>query len=133
MQTVITPISDPWIASVWCFKASQLHVTGAGNKTEEQIKLLKTGIQYGPYIILTKGKYEVEYSGNNLHLIDDYRVTADIGKQIIHNEMVEKSQHYVKYVFLLDQRTRDVEFVAINHNDTPVEISSIKLRWANGA
>ena len=84
------------------------------------------------HISLTKGKYEVEYSGNNLHLIDDYRVTADIGKQIIHSEMVEKSQHYVKYVFLLDQRTRDVEFVAINHNDIPVEIDSIKLRWVIG-
>ncbi len=130
VRTVVSPIQDALDTSICCFSASQLYKIGNADKTEKMIRLLKTSTQYGPYIKLAKGKYEVIYSGNNLLEIDDYHVTADSGKKRIPHETVEKSYQRVQYTFSIDEQENDVEFVAVNRSESFVEITRIELRQA---
>ena len=66
--------------------------------------------------------------GNNLHTVNEYYVTTDMGRQIINSDIIEKNDQKVLYTFSIDKRTRNIEFAAINQNDKPVEITGITLR-----
>lgn len=132
VNMVTTPIQDLLSYTVGCFSPEHLFTTGDADKTESAIRLRKSGIQYGPYITLRKGIYEVVYSGNHLQKIDDYHVTSDAGKRVIHHNLTEKTDHTVRYSFSIDEETTNIEFAASNQQEEPVEITGIELKQFRG-
>ena len=132
VNMVTTPIQELLSYTVGCFSPEHLFTTGDADKTESAIRLRKSGIQYGPYITLRKGIYEVVYLGNHLQKIDDYHVTSDAGKRVIHHNLTEKTDHTVRYSFSIDEETTNIEFAASNQQEEPVEITGIELKQFRG-
>lgn len=69
--------------------------------------------QYGPYIELEKGYYEIAILGNNL-INANVWVTAQSGEIQIPIEIIEHSDSCIRYKFRLSSPQHDVEFLMVN-------------------
>lgn len=104
-----------------------LNVAGEAEKNDVSIELGENSLQYGPYINLPAGSYEVEITGKNL-LCGQIAVTASDGQEYIDYEMVETDDSRFIYTFKISENKSRVEFTIRNSYDTILSIYNIGYR-----
>ena len=85
----------------------------------------KGNIQYGPYIPLQAGTYEITVSGNNLEKAVFY-CTANLGVDSIPIEVLEKTDEKIVYQIELKQDYENVEFVTKNNTNSSILLQSLE-------
>lgn len=106
------------------FAPEQLMTTGRADS--ERITLESGEVQYGPYIRLKAGLYQVEIAGEGLQNALCH-VTAQAGNLEIPIEEMTLNEGGVKYRFRLDKSAENVEFVTQNPQGGSVCIDGITL------
>ena len=81
---------------------------GEAYRYSNKICLKKGGIQYGPYIHLDAGYYQVEIIGNNLTK-GQASVTVLQGKEYIDFTIVELDKEKMIYTFKIDEDMEEVD------------------------
>ena len=107
------------------FAAEELRTNGS--LEDARISLEPGQLQYGPYIQLEPGRYQVEIAGENL-LGADVRVTHDAGKGKIAISNVTRAETGVRYEFTLDRGAENVEFLLENAGESTAWVDRIVLR-----
>lgn len=108
------------------FNASELYGTENTDRTENDIILKKDSIQYGPYVNLEKGTYEITIMGENLDEAN-FDVLPNSTKVIYQN--FKSKTNVVKYTLILNSDTNSLEFRTMNtHNLIQVMVNSIKIK-----
>ena len=106
------------------FYPSELSTQGI--KEEGRILLAKGQLQYGPYIALKEGMWQVYVEGNNLETAS-YHVTADCGKTTIPVYLIEQKNDHLIYYFEIDKEMESVEFLVGCPDDTTISINRVLL------
>ncbi len=129
------------------FEANSLGVTGNGEMKESYIELYNGGIQYGPYINLSPGKYRVSVNGVNVDM-SDFSVYSVANEQniIIGTKKIEDISTSIRGVYefeltnediikqgysILEEKLINVEFSNHSTVNTPVLIKRIDLELIN--
>ncbi len=105
---------------------NSLYFMGEAYRYSNKICLKKGGIQYGPYIHLDAGYYQVEIIGNNLTK-GQASVTVLQGKEYIDFTIVELDKEKMIYTFKIDEDMEEVEFAMKNDSDEIIYITSVEL------
>lgn len=106
------------------FISEKLYTTGKleGNR----IVLEPEQIQYGPYISLSAGAYEVEVLGDRLSDAA-FSITKNVGAQKLPFEVVEQADDHAILRFDLPVDAGNVEFLTINNGEGTVCVDRIVL------
>ncbi|MDD6057930.1 MAG: hypothetical protein PUB98_06700 [Clostridiales bacterium] len=91
-------------------------IKGKGKVTKDAIILSGNSVQYGPYLYLGQGNYQVSIKGEGL-ADAKYRVTAQTGKENVKCNIVEQSDTVLTYEFRLHEPMSEVEFLVESGND----------------
>ena len=83
-------------------------------------------VQFGPYVTLPAGTYEISYTGSNLSNLRYLSYTNSTGEKYL--EEILGVSHYT--VTLTETKSK-VEFVAYNNASTPVVITGVKIKQLN--
>ena len=106
------------------FPIDRLATTG---RIEDDRILLDPGkLQYGPYIRLLPGRYEVGIFGDNLTAAS-FSVSLAAGTQKLPLEMIEQAGNHTVYRFNLESDASNVEFVTTNDSEETVMVDRIVL------
>lgn len=105
---------------------NSLYFIGEAYKYSNKICLKNGGIQYGPYIHLDAGYYQVKITGNNL-TEGQADVTVLQGEEYIDFTVVELDKETMIYTFNLDEDMEGIEFTMRNNNDEIIYITSVEL------
>lgn len=89
---------------------------------DEDGRLLKNSTQYGPYISLTPGEYQVVVRGNNLEKLEFECVSNEQAFEI---KNIKKSDDMVEYEIKVEQAVSGVEFKTYNMTSSTAEIDEI--------
>ncbi len=98
-----------------------------GTKTDYSIILPPEALQYGPYVTLEEGRYEVTIQGENLTAAE-IRVSAEKGKKLLPFSEPARSGDHITFTLTLEEPAEDVEFVTINHSGGNIAVNGIRLR-----
>ena len=101
-------------------------LTTTGRIEDNRIVLNPGEMQYGPYIRLSAGSYEVEVLGDGLSGAV-FSVTQDIGTKRLPFELVEQTDMHAIYRFELESDTGNAEFLTINNGAGTVMVDRIVL------
>ncbi len=91
------------------------------------IELEQGGMQFGPYMNLEAGTYEIEITGRNLSC-GQANVLAQDGQETINIEVKESNNDKVVYTFQIANSKERVEFTFRNMYDTMIHIYSVGYR-----
>lgn len=104
----------------------QLHVFGRAYKQGEKILLEEGGMQFGPYIGLEGGKYQVRVEGSGLSgTVFEVSVNAAGDKCSVDMRSLESEQ--AVYQFSLDDYAPDVELLATNKNVDTASVEKVTI------
>lgn len=106
------------------FSASVLATTG--QKADDRIVLHQGELQYGPYVHLAPGSYEVEVLGEHLSGVV-LSATSDVGAQEIPIRVLLQEEDRVVFQFSLETDADLVEFITLNVQEEPVYMDRIIL------
>ena len=95
---------------------NSLEIKGDAKITKNEIILQSNSVQYGPYIYLEQGNYQISVNGENLADVD-FRVTAEGGKENLKCRVVKQNDTELIYEFRLYESTNDIEFLIESSND----------------
>lgn len=87
-----------------------LEIIGDGKFTKSGIILHDNSIQYGPYLYLEPGEYQVSIKGDGLAEIK-FRATAECGEQTLDINVVEQNDTALIYEFKLYDSMTGIEFL----------------------
>lgn len=90
-------------------------IKGEGKITRTGIILYSDSIQYGPYLYLEPGNYQISVNGEGLNDIA-FRVTAEGGEKVLKSHVMEQNDAELIYEFNLYEPTDDVEFLIESGN-----------------
>ena len=103
-----------------------LSVNANGRKIENQIILNKNGVQHGPYMPLSQGRYRIEIEGEHLSVLS-FSCHHLIGKKKVKVEDLQCSAKRVSYCINLPEKVENIEFVARNSSDQTARLFSVSL------
>lgn len=104
-----------------------LSIGGDALNSGTYIELEQGGMQFGPYINLGAGTYEIEITGKNLSC-GQANVLAKYGQETIDIEVKENNEDKLIYTFQIAENKEGVEFTLTNKYDTMIHIYSIGYR-----
>ena len=90
------------------------------------IILNKNGIQHGPYMPLSQGRYRIEIEGEHLSVLS-FSCHHLIGKKKVKMEDLQCSAKRVSYCINLPEKVENIEFVARNSSDQTARLFSVSL------
>ncbi len=102
-----------------------LRFVGRILRDKNKISLFPDALQYGPYINLEKGIYDIVISGENFNEKCEVSCTADIGKHQIEVSKLEISEREIRYRICLDKDMSNVEFLLKNETDKKILLKAI--------
>ena len=113
----------------WVYDSSMLFYTEEG-KVDGQgnIVLEKNGVEYGPFITLPKGKYEVTISGQNL-IWGDFNCITEGGDVQFDIEMIKQEKNECTYKVKIPYDCENVEFVTKNKTSHKIKIKDITIKY----
>lgn len=88
---------------------SELYLYNKG-KVENECLIEKGDLQFGPYIDLEAGKYQITVVGNHLDE-GTVKVTAGKGTKVINSQIIKSEENQLVYQFELKKDEDDVEFL----------------------
>ena len=101
---------------------SDLQVSGGESSIEDgSITLHQGELQYGPYLTLKAGKYQMEIVGENLQNAD-FQIYCDGGNQIIDCLMIESGGTDRIVSFELQENTSNIEFILSNNHEQDITL-----------
>ncbi|MEA5093476.1 MAG: hypothetical protein VB128_00830 [Sedimentibacter saalensis] len=106
---------------------SELSTSGEINSQDGEIVIGNGQIQFGPYIDLQKGKYEVTVKGKNL-MNAEYAATGKVGTESYAIEMIQFTDETITYQFTLEKATENAEFISKNISNNDVIIDRVYLK-----
>lgn len=108
-----------------------LHFIGKISKDEGRIFLFPDALQFGPYINLEKGIYDITISGDHFNENCLVRCTSDLGDTEIKVKNLEITERSIRYRIILDQDMTNVEFLLENKTNKKIFINSIHYAKKN--
>lgn len=105
----------------------KLHVGDNAYIHSNEIILKKNGLQYGPYVNLYKGLYEVEISGTDLNKVTTEIVINMSGQEISYNT-IERTAERILLAFEIPEDNTIVEIVNKNESDTDIKITGMYVK-----
>ncbi len=94
----------------------------------DQICLEEGGMQYGPYLELESGTYEVCVKGADLQqTVFEISTGADHQRKAV--KLIKQTEDQVVYQFSLDDFTTETEFIAVNMGKDQAVIEQISLYY----
>jgi hypothetical protein len=116
---------------------SQLKLMGNGTDSGDAITLNDGGTQFGPYVALVAGKYQLIVQGSGLSHADFY-ISANAGAKEIKFTIKQYTENQTIYEFeitddMIDPKETtkelsNVEFVHTNHSDYSIRLNEMKLK-----
>lgn len=104
------------------YAADRLSFQGEVSSGKNDSKILKKeSIQYGPYINLEKGSYQLEIYGSGISE-DMFSVTANQGMEKLEYTVMHADENHMFVTFTLNQAIDNVEFVLQNEADKDIEL-----------
>ena len=113
-------------SKVWDGNFMPDELFSSGTITTLYIQLNKGDFQYGPYITLPPGKYNISITGKNLENIES-KITANNGKQSLEIKNLKNSDSCINYQFDLKRLTEQIEFVNLNNGTSSAYIEAIYI------
>ena len=108
------------------FTAKRLMHIGNARSEKDSIILDKNGTQFGPYIFVPKGNYNVRITGENLDKLH-FSCTSEMGKKKHSLENMKCCGTAVEYYVKFRRNASNVEFVSRNLQTEPSKIYNITL------
>ncbi len=112
------------------FDDNKIQYMGAVEFDERSAVIDNGGSQYGPYITLDKGEYEIIINGDNLSKAE-YFVKTNLGNTILKTELIKISEQEHIYRLKIKKKVDNVEITFTNNTDRCVlfydlEINKVK-------
>lgn len=104
-----------------------LKTSGNARLNNDEICLEKEALQYGPYINLSEGIYEVTVEGSNLNNVVP-SVTSEYGKVEYALQEIHADDELLVYKFLVEEMAGQFEFKIRNNGDETVHIYDYLLK-----
>lgn len=108
------------------FDDNKIQYMGAVEFDEQSVVIDNGGSQYGPYVTLEKGEYEIIINGDNLSKAE-YFVKTDLGDTILKTELIKISEQEHIYRLKIKKKTDDVEVTFTNNTDQSVLFQSLEI------
>jgi phosphoglycerol transferase len=119
-----------WTTVTMTVPFNDLHCYTNAEKIGDKIVIHKDGYQYGPYISLEKGRYNVLVKGNNLsRAITD--VCYDLGEKQVSITEISRDDYEIKYTFEIRQSLNKMEFLLFNQLEADVILYSYEIEKIN--
>lgn len=110
------------------YKPFELQYENKQNFDQNGNAILQSGdLQYGPYLWLPAGNYEVILFGEKINDVL-VKCTADLGKTDMPIEMVKAGEDQVVYHICLDKEYENIEFLAKNESKNEVILKALKYQ-----
>ena len=110
------------------FTADDLAYLGETETMEsgEEVILHPNATQFGPYIDLEEGQYQVTITGDNLDEAD-YDATSSNGASQIERTGCEQQTNRIVYEFTLEDHAEGIEFRLFNHSAEDMRLDSVEV------
>jgi phosphoglycerol transferase len=119
-----------WNAAPITIPFQDLRCYSSAEKVGSKVVIRKGGYQYGPYIALQKGRYNVLVKGDNLsQAITD--ACYDLGKKQIPITEISRNDSEIKYTFEIKQSIANVEFLLFNQLEADVVLFGYEIERIN--
>lgn len=121
------PLVIESISTTQYFTVDSLGFIGTCSKlSSEKMILQQGGLQYGPYVSMSAGAYEVSVFGKNLSECN-FDVVTEQGTQIIPITIISKNDTEVIYEFCLEEESNFVEMRMSNLTEQDVEFNYLQV------
>lgn len=109
-----------------CFSSFNfnIHFLGESRREEDSVTLLPGALQFGPYVSLLAGTYQITVIGENLNAATVY-CNADNGTQSVNIQIKETSDTKIVYQITLQEKTENVEFCLQNSTNSEIKFGRI--------
>ena len=107
-----------------------LRTTGTWDEVNRTIVLESGQVQYGPYITLAPGVYNVKITGDNLENAEVGFVN-NIGDMSSFIELLSKDTECIEYRFVLYREVTKAEFTVLNQSEKVMTIESLEIKADN--
>ncbi len=107
-----------------------LRTTGTWDEENRTIVLESGQVQYGPYITLAPGVYNVKITGDNLENAEVGFVN-NIGDMSSFIELLSKDTECIEYRFVLYREVTKAEFTVLNQSEKVMTIESLEIKADN--
>lgn len=105
-----------------------LSIAGGEKVMQDNSLVISSGeLQYGPYISLDEGKYELMIVGNQLQFAD-FNLGYDLGAEAIKYTLEEGNEQIIKITFILEEDVDNMEFILFNDNDMDIRLDYYFLK-----
>ncbi len=109
-------------------QTKDLYTMNKAWRNGDRIYLEEGGMQYGPYLELESGTYEVRIEGAGLEqTVFELSTGADHKREAV--KMIQQTQNQAVYRFSLDAFTTEAEFIAVNTGKNEAVIEQISLTY----